>query len=75
MENNHYLSITYLVRLVPAILVPDAQFGMMVKECFTAGGLPPCQHSVVKWCQPPSVLVVRRRPQRQQSLHKRTIQN
>lgn len=74
MHPGRWSAHTYLMCLIPAILIPDAQFGMMIKECFTAGGLSPCQHSVVEWRQPPSVLVVRRCSQRQQSLHKRTAQ-
>lgn len=60
--------------LVPAVLVPDAQLGVVVKECFAAGGVSPCQHSVVERRQPSSVLIVRRRAQRQQDLQKVTAE-
>lgn len=60
--------------LVPAVLVPDAQFGVVVKQCFAAGGVPPCQHSVVERRQPSPVLIVRRRTQRQQDLQKDTAE-
>ncbi len=60
--------------LVPAVLVPDAQLGAVVKECFAAGGVSPCQHSVVQRCQPPPVLIVRRRTQREQDLQKDTAE-
>lgn len=56
--------------LVPAVLVPDAQLGAVVKECLAAGRLSPGQHSVVEWCQPSPVLIVRRCTQRQQDLQK-----
>lgn len=64
----------YLMCLVPAVLIPDAQFGAVVKECFTAGGLSPCQHSVIEWRQPSPVLIVRRCTQRQQDLQKKTAE-
>lgn len=54
--------------LIPAVLVPDAQLGVVVKQCFAAGGVSPCQHSVVERRQPSPVLVVRRGSQRQQDL-------
>lgn len=56
------------MRLVPAVLIPDAQLGAVVEQRFTAGGVAPCQHSVVERRQPSPVLVVRRRTQRQQDL-------
>lgn len=54
---------------IPAVLVPDAQFGVMVKHCFAAGGVAPCQHSVVKRRQPSPVLIIWGRPQREQNLY------
>lgn len=54
--------------LVPAVLIPDAQLGVVVKQCFAAGGVAPCQHSVVERRQPSPVLIVWRRTQRQQDL-------
>lgn len=63
---------TYLMCLVPAVLIPDAQLAAVVKECFAAGGISPCQHSVVERSQPSSVLIVWRRTQRQQDLQKDT---
>lgn len=60
----------YLMRLVPAVLVPDAQLGAVIKERLAAGGLAPRQHSVVERRQPPPVLVVWRCSQRQQDLHR-----
>lgn len=59
----------YLMCFIPAVLVPDAQFGVMVKQCFAAGGVAPCQHSVVKRRQPSPVLIIWGRPQREQNLH------
>lgn len=64
----------YLMCLVPAVLVPDAQLGAVIKECFAAGGLSPCQHSVVERRQPPPVLIVWRCSQRQQDLQKDTAE-
>lgn len=66
---------TYLVCLIPAVLISDAQFGVVIKECFTAGGLSPRQHSVIKRRQPPPVLVVWRCSQRQQDLENDTAEN
>lgn len=60
---------------VPAVLVPDAQFGAMVKQCFAAGGVTPRQHSVVKRRQPSPVLIVRGRTQREQDLQGDTEEN
>lgn len=61
------------MRLVPAVLVPDAQLGAVIKERFAAGGLSPRQHSVVERRQPPPVLVVWRCSQRQQDLHRDAV--
>lgn len=58
----------YLMCFIPAVLVPDAQLGAVVKESLAAGRLSPRQHSVVERRQPPTVLIVRRRTQRQQDL-------
>lgn len=66
--HKHTHSHSYLMRLIPAILVPDAHNGAVVKQSFAAGGVAPCQHSVVERREPSPVLVVRRRTQRQQDL-------
>lgn len=58
----------YLMCLIPAVLVPDAQFGTVVKQCFAAGCVTSCQHSVVEWRQPSSVFIVWRGTKRQQDL-------
>lgn len=59
----------HLVRLIPAVLVPDAQLGVVVEQRLAARRLPSGQHSVVERCQPSPVLVVRRRSERKQRLH------
>ncbi len=56
---------------IPAILITEPQLGSVVEEGLAAGGVTPYQHSVVKWCQPTAVLIIRRCPQRQQYLKNR----
>lgn len=58
------------MRLVPAVLVPDAQLGVVIEERLAAGRLPSGEHSVVERRQAPPVLVVRRRSQREQRLRR-----
>lgn len=58
----------YLVRLIPAVLIPDAKLGVVVEQRLAARRLPSGQHSVVEWRQPSAVLVVRGRSQREQRL-------
>lgn len=61
-----------LMCLVPAVLVPDAQFGVMVEQCFAAGCVTSCQHSVIERRQPSPVFIVWRGTKRQQDLQDKT---
>lgn len=58
----------YLVDLLPAVLVPAADGGVVVQQELAAAGVPPHRGRVVQRSQPAAVLGVGRRPELQKGL-------
>lgn len=61
---------TYLVDLMPAILIFAAHRGMLVEEELTAVGVAPHDRSVVQGCEAVTVFIIRRCSKLQQGLGK-----
>lgn len=58
----------YLMRFIPAVLIPCPQLCPVIEQSLTTGSVAPCQHSVVQWGQATAVFVVWRRSEGQESL-------